>query len=107
MAEKFDMVVIGAGRGGYVAAIHAAQLGMKTAIVESKELGGRCLNEVCILVKAMLRVADVLVEVLDGKSFGVTAKDVSFDIATAGKRRDQVIKTLTGGVGFLMKKNQI
>src|SRR5947208_1015788 len=101
------MVVIGAGPGGYVAAIRAAQLGMKTAIVESGELGGRCLNEACIPAKAMLRAADVLAEVLDGKSFGITAKGVSFDIATAGKRRDQVIKTLTGGVGSLMKKNKI
>ena len=101
------MVVIGAGPGGYVAAIRAAQLGMKTAIVESGELGGRCLNEACIPAKAMLRAADVLMEVENGKSFGITAKGVSFDIATAGKRRDQVIKTLTGGVGSLMKKNKI
>src|SRR5947209_902238 len=107
MAEAYDMVVIGAGPGGYVAAIRAAQLGMKTAVVEKDELGGRCLNEACIPAKAMLRAADVLAEVSDGKSFGVTVKDVSFDMAVAGKRRDQVVKTLTGGVGSLMKKNKI
>jgi dihydrolipoamide dehydrogenase len=101
------MVVIGSGPGGYVAAIRAAQLGMKTAVVEKSKLGGRCLNEACIPAKAMLRSADVLAEVLDGKSFGVTAKDVSFDMAAAGKRRDQVVKTLTGGVASLMKKNKI
>src|SRR5437588_2812556 len=101
------MVVIGAGPGGYVAAIRAAQLGMKTAVVERAALGGRCLNEACIPAKAMLRAAEVLAEVEDGKTFGVTTGDVSFDIAVAGKRRDQVIKTLVGGVGSLMKKNKI
>jgi dihydrolipoamide dehydrogenase len=107
MPDSYDMVVIGAGPGGYVAAIRAAQLGMKTAIVERDELGGRCLNEACIPAKAMLRAADVLSEVRDGKQFGVSTGDVSFDIAGAGKRRDQVVKTLTGGVGSLMKKHKI
>ena len=107
MADKYDMVVIGSGPGGYVAAIRAAQLGMKTAVVEKGPLGGRCLNEACIPAKAMLRAADVLAEVGDGKQFGVNVEGLSFDIAAAGKRRDQVIKTLTGGVGGLMKKNKI
>ena len=80
---------------------------MKTAIVEKGELGGRCLNEACIPAKAMLRAADVLSEVADGEQFGITTGDTSFDIAAAGKRRDKVIKTLTGGVGGLMKKNEV
>ena len=72
MADKFDTIVIGGGPGGYVAAIRAAQLGMKTAVVEKAKLGGRCLNEACIPAKAMLRAADVLSEVEDGADFGVT-----------------------------------
>src|SRR5437773_6947433 len=101
------MVVLGAGPGGYVAAIRAAQLGMKTAIVERAALGGRCLNEACIPAKAMLRAADVLAEVQDGKEFGISTGETSFDISVAGKRRDKVIKTMTSGVGGLMKKNEI
>jgi dihydrolipoamide dehydrogenase len=107
VAQSFDMVVVGSGPGGYVAAIRAAQLGMKTAVVERAKVGGRCLNEACIPAKAMLRAADVLAEVNDGGEFGVTTNGVSFDIATAGARRDKVIKTLTGGVGGLFKKNKI
>src|SRR5439155_27216951 len=107
VADSYDMVVIGSGPGGYVAAIRAAQLELKTAIVEKGPLGGRCLNEACIPAKAMLRAADVLSEVEDGKQFGVITESVSFDIAAAAKRRDQVVKTLTGGVGGLMKKNKI
>jgi dihydrolipoamide dehydrogenase len=107
MPDRYDIVVVGSGPGGYVAAIRAAQLGMKTAIVEKGELGGRCLNEACIPAKAMLRAADVLAEVADGEEFGVSVNGVSFDIAVAGERRDKVIKTLTGGVAGLMKKNKI
>jgi dihydrolipoyl dehydrogenase len=107
VADKFDTIVIGGGPGGYVTAIRAAQLGMKTAVIEKAKLGGRCLNEACIPAKAMLRSADVLSEVRDAEEFGVTAADPSFDIAVAGKRRDKVIKTMTGGVGGLMKKNEI
>jgi dihydrolipoamide dehydrogenase len=105
--NKFDIVVVGSGPGGYVAAIRAAQLGLKTAVVEKGELGGRCLNEACIPAKAMLRAADVLSEIEHGGDFGVNVNGSSFDIATAGKRRDKVIKTLTSGVGGLMKKNDI
>jgi dihydrolipoamide dehydrogenase len=107
VADSFDTIVIGGGPGGYVTAIRAAQLGMKTAVIEKAKLGGRCLNEACIPAKAMLRSADVLSEVRDGEEFGVTASSPSFDIAVAGKRRDKVIKTMTGGVGGLMKKNEI
>jgi dihydrolipoamide dehydrogenase len=107
MADKYDMVVIGSGPGGYVAAIRAAQLGMKTACVEREFVGGRCLNVACIPAKAMLRAADVLTELKDGAEFGVQAGDVSFDIGAAGKHRDKVVKTLTGGVGGLFKKHKI
>src|SRR6185503_14905130 len=107
MADRYDTIVIGSGPGGYVTAVRAAQLGMKTAVVEKGKLGGRCLNEACIPAKAMLRAADVLTEVADGEEFGVTAGKPSFDIAVAGKRRDKVIKVLTGGVGGLMKKNNV
>jgi dihydrolipoamide dehydrogenase len=107
MADRYDTIVIGSGPGGYVTAIRAAQLGMKTAIVEKDRLGGRCLNYACIPAKAMLRAADVLAEVSDAAEFGISTDSVSFDIAVAGKRRDKVVKTLTGGVGGLMKKNSI
>ena len=108
MADRYDMVVIGSGPGGYVAAIRSAQVGMKTAIVERDEtLGGRCLNEACIPAKAMLRAADVLSEVRDGAEFGIAANGLEFDIAGAAKHRDKVVKTLTGGVAGLMKKHKI
>jgi dihydrolipoamide dehydrogenase len=107
MADRYDMIVIGSGPGGYVAAIRAAQLGMKTAVVEKDALGGRCLNVACIPAKAMLRAADVLGEIQDSKTFGVSVDKISFDMAGAGKHRDRVVKTLTGGVGGLFKKNKI
>src|SRR6476619_705920 len=107
MAGSYDMVVIGSGPGGYVAAIRAAQLGMKTAVVERDAIGGRCLNIACIPAKAMLRAADVLGELEDGAEFGVNAGEISFDMAAAGKHRDKVVKTLTGGVGGLFKKHKI
>ena len=108
MADSYDMVVIGSGPGGYVAAIRSAQVGLKTAIAERADtLGGRCLNEACIPAKAMLRAADVLSEVRDGAEFGIAAGDLKFDIAGAGKHRDKVVKTLTGGVASLMKKHKI
>ncbi len=108
MAEQYDMVVIGSGPGGYVAAIRAAQVGMKTAVVERMEvLGGRCGNVACIPAKAMLRAADVLGEVRDGAEFGISAKGLEFDIKGAAAHRDKVVKTLNGGVAGLMKKNKI
>jgi dihydrolipoamide dehydrogenase len=101
------MVVIGSGPGGYVAAIRSAQLGMKTAVVEREFIGGRCLNVACIPAKAMLRAADVLGEIEDGSEFGVNAGEISFDMAAAGKHRDKVVKTLTSGVGGLLKKHKV
>jgi dihydrolipoamide dehydrogenase len=105
--NKFDIVIVGSGPGGYVAAIRAAQLGMKTAVVEKENVGGRCLNEACIPAKSILRVAEVMEEVENGKNFGITAGDVKFDYSGATKHRDKVVKTLTGGVSMLFDKNKI
>jgi len=106
-SSSYDCVVIGSGPGGYVAAIRAAQLGMKTAVVESDEVGGRCLNYACIPAKAVLRVADVLQEVRDADDFGIKVAEPEIDFAAVGERRKRVIKTLTGGVSGLFKKNGI
>jgi dihydrolipoamide dehydrogenase len=110
MAEAYDCIVIGSGPGGYVAAIRAAQLGMKTAVVEKDDVvGGRCLNYACIPAKAVLRSADVLSEVRDADEFGIVldGSTPAVDFGAVGKRRDKVVKTLTGGVSGLFKKNGI
>jgi dihydrolipoamide dehydrogenase len=105
--SSYDLVVIGSGPGGYVAAIRGAQLGMKTAVVEKDVIGGRCLNYACIPAKAMLRAADVLGEVRDAGEFGILVAEPSVDFAAVGERRKKVVKTLTGGVAGLFKKNGI
>jgi dihydrolipoamide dehydrogenase len=105
--SQYDCVVIGSGPGGYVAAIRAAQLGMKTAVIEKDVVGGRCLNVACIPAKAVLRVADVLDEVRDADEFGIKVAEPEVDFAAVGERRKKVIKTLTGGVSGLFKKNKI
>ena len=105
--SKYDCIVIGSGPGGYVAAIRAAQLGLKTAVVEKGETGGRCLNEACIPAKAILRVAEVYQEVQHAGDFGISVNGSSIDYSGAAKHRDKVIKTLTSGVGMLFKKNKI
>ena len=105
--QKFDIVVIGSGPGGYVAAIRAAQLGLKTAVIEKENVGGRCLNEACIPAKAILRVAEVMDEVNHAGQFGISVSGAEFDWAGAGKHRDKVVKTLTGGVAMLLEKNKI
>ena len=108
MAESsYDCIVIGSGPGGYVAAIRAAQLGMKTAVVEKGEVGGRCLNYACIPAKAVLRCADILTEVREAGDFGITVGEPSVDFAAVGERRMKVVKTLTGGVASLMRKHGI
>src|SRR5689334_14637750 len=104
---SYDTIVIGSGPGGYVAAIRAAQLGMKTAVVEKDVIGGRCLNYACIPAKAVLRVADVLLEINEADEYGIDVKEHSVDFAKVVKRRESVISTLTGGVSGLMKKNKI
>ncbi len=108
MAESsYDCIVIGSGPGGYVAAIRAAQLGMKTAVIEKGNVGGRCLNEACIPAKAFLRVAEVFDEVNHAKDFGISVNGATFDFGGAVKHRDKVVKTLTGGVSMLFDKNKI
>jgi dihydrolipoamide dehydrogenase len=105
--NAYDCIVIGSGPGGYVAAIRAAQLGMKTAIVEKDQIGGRCLNYACIPAKAVLRVADIVSEIDEASDFGISVPERSIDFSAVGQRRLKVIKTLTGGVAGLMKKNNI
>jgi dihydrolipoamide dehydrogenase len=108
MAEKTcDVVVIGSGPGGYVAAIRAAQLKMKTAVVEREALGGVCLNWGCIPTKALLRTAEVYTNMKHAASFGLKAENVGYDIAAIVKRSRDVAGKLSGGVGYLMKKNKI
>ena len=108
MAERsYDCVIIGSGPGGYVAAIRAAQLGMKTAVIEQDTVGGRCLNYACIPAKAVLRVADVLSEIREAGEFGIKVGTPEVDYAAVSARRQKVISTLTGGVAGLLKKNQI
>jgi dihydrolipoamide dehydrogenase len=103
----FDVIVVGGGPGGYVAAIRASQLGMKTAVVERENLGGICLNWGCIPTKALLRAAEInhLLHHLD--DYGFSAKDISFDLAKIVKRSRGVAGQLSGGVKFLLKKHKV
>src|SRR3954470_17192687 len=105
--SRYDCIVIGSGPGGYVAAIRAAQLGMKTAVVEKEFIGGRCLNIACIPAKAVLRAADVLSEVREAGDFGIKVGEPEVDFKGVGAHRDKVVKTLTGGVEMLLKKNKV
>jgi dihydrolipoamide dehydrogenase len=105
--SSYDCIVIGSGPGGYVAAIRAAQLGMKTAVIEKDTIGGRCLNYACIPAKAVLRTADILTEIEEAGDFGISVDGRSVDFGAVMERRGKVIKTLTGGVGGLFKKNKI
>jgi dihydrolipoamide dehydrogenase len=108
MAESsYDCIVIGSGPGGYVAAIRAAQLGLKTAVVERDKVGGRCLNYACIPAKAVLRSADLLSEIRDGEEFGLKVAGVEVDYQAIQARRGKVVSTLTSGVAGLFKKNGI
>jgi dihydrolipoamide dehydrogenase len=106
-AHTFDVVVIGAGPGGYVAAIRAAQLGQKVAIVERENLGGICLNWGCIPTKALLRSAEVFHLMHRAKEFGLSVTGANFDLDAVVARSRGVAKQLSGGIGHLMKKNKI
>ncbi|MBT8412712.1 MAG: dihydrolipoyl dehydrogenase [Boseongicola sp.] len=106
-AKTFDVVVIGAGPGGYVAAIRASQLGLKVAIVEREHMGGICLNWGCIPTKAMLRSSEVFHLMHRAKEFGLSATGVDYDLDAVVKRSRAVAKQLNGGVGHLMKKNKV
>jgi dihydrolipoyl dehydrogenase len=107
MPESFDQIVIGGGPGGYVAAIRAAQLGQRTAVVERDKPGGRCLNYACIPAKTILRSAEIYHEASSSAELGVLAKDVTLDWEALGKRRADVSASLSSGVEMLWKKNKI
>ena len=105
--SAYDCIVIGSGPGGYVAAIRAAQLGMRTAVVEKDVIGGRCLNYACIPAKVVLRSADILSEIDEAADFGIDVSGRTVDFAKVNERRKRVIRTMTGGVSGLFKKNGI
>lgn len=107
MAENYDVIVLGSGPGGYVAAIRAAQLGLKTAIVERENLGGICLNWGCIPTKALLRSAEIYHYMQHAKDYGLVAAQISADIDAVVRRSRGVAKQLNQGVTHLMKKNKI
>ncbi len=105
--DSFDILIIGAGPGGYVAAIRAAQLGFKTAVVEREHLGGVCLNWGCIPTKALLRSAEIYRYMQHAKDYGLSVEKIGFDAAAIVARSRAIAKRLSDGVGFLMKKNKI
>ncbi len=105
--EKFDIVILGGGPGGYVAAIRAAQLGLKTAVVERENLGGICLNWGCIPTKALLRSAEVFHNMKHAADYGLVAKDLGFDLDKVVSRSRGIAAQLSGGIAHLMKKNKI
>jgi dihydrolipoamide dehydrogenase len=107
MADSFDQIVIGGGPGGYVAAIRAAQLGQKTAVVERDKAGGRCLNYACIPAKTVLRSAEIFHEAQSSANLGVVVQGASMDWEALGKRRAEVSQTLSSGVEMLWKKNKV
>ncbi|MEY3005562.1 MAG: hypothetical protein RLZZ491_2738 [Pseudomonadota bacterium] len=106
-SQTFDVIVIGAGPGGYVAAIRASQLGLKVAIVEREHMGGICLNWGCIPTKAMLRSSEVFHLMHRAREFGLTADNIGYDLDAVVKRSRNVAKQLNSGVGHLMKKNKV
>ncbi|MDX2483921.1 MAG: dihydrolipoyl dehydrogenase [Pseudodonghicola sp.] len=106
-AKSFDLIIIGAGPGGYVAAIRAAQLGLSVAVVERENLGGICLNWGCIPTKALLRSAEVFHLMERAKEFGLSADKIGYDLDAVVKRSRGVAKQLSGGVGHLLKKNKV
>lgn len=108
MAATYDVVIIGSGPGGYVAAIRAGQLGLKTAIVEKDDrFGGTCLLRGCIPTKALLESAEVFDHAREAAEFGVIAKDVAVDLEGVHRRKDKVVQQNAGGVAFLLKKNKV
>src|SRR5437016_10908360 len=105
--SSYDVIIIGSGPGGYVTAIRAAQLGMKTAVVEREHLGGICLNWGCIPTKALLRTSEINHLLHHLGDYGFSAKEISFDVKKIVERSRKVAKQLSNGVAFLMKKNKI
>lgn len=107
MADSYDVIIIGTGPGGYVAAIRAAQLGLKTAVVEKSFIGGICPNWGCIPTKALLRSAEIYHNMMHAPDYGLSAKDVGFDAAAIVKRSRGIANQMATGVGFLLKKNKV
>jgi dihydrolipoamide dehydrogenase len=107
MSDSFDLIIIGSGPGGYVSAIRASQLGLKTAVVEKESLGGVCLNWGCIPTKALLRSAEVYHSMQHAEAFGLKAEGIGFDLDAVVKRSRQIAGQLSSGVKHLMKKNKI
>ncbi|WP_375457447.1 dihydrolipoyl dehydrogenase, partial [uncultured Methylobacterium sp.] len=107
MADTYDVLIIGAGPGGYVAAIRAAQLGFKAAVVDREHLGGICLNWGCIPTKALLRSAEIYHYMQHAADYGLSAEKVGFDTAAVVKRSRSVSAKLNGGVGHLLRKNKV
>ncbi len=108
MADNFDVVIIGSGPGGYVAAIRAGQLGLKTAIIEKdKRLGGTCLHRGCIPTKALLYTSELYSHILHAATFGINVSNPALDWAQAQKHKQKVVDKGAGGIDFLMKKNKV
>src|SRR4028119_1559806 len=107
MADSYDLIVLGSGPGGYVAAIRASQLGMKTAIVEREKLGGICLNWGCIPTKALLRTSEIYHYMTQAGAYGLSAEKPGFDLARIVDRSRKVAGQLNAGVKGLRKKNKI
>ena len=106
-SQMFDLAIIGGGPGGYVAAIRAAQLGLKVALIEKEHLGGICLNWGCIPTKALLRSAEVYQSILHAKDYGLTVKEVAFDLKSLVDRSRKIAAQLSSGVKHLLKKNNV
>src|SRR3978361_274691 len=107
MADSYDLIVIGGGPGGYVAAIRAAQLGLKTCVVEREHLGGICLNWGCIPTKALLRSSEINHLLHNLGEYGFSAANIPFDLPAVVKRSRAISKQLASGVGHLLKKNKV
>ncbi|WP_050615698.1 dihydrolipoyl dehydrogenase [Bacillus testis] len=107
MATEYDVVIVGGGPGGYVAAIRASQLGLKTAIVERQKLGGTCLHKGCIPSKALLRSAEVFQQTKNSFDYGIISSDPSLDFSKVQERKESIVSTLYNGIQHLMKKGKI
>ncbi|MBV8084886.1 MAG: FAD-dependent oxidoreductase, partial [Chloroflexi bacterium] len=107
MADRYDVAILGGGMGGYPAAIRAAQLGLRVALVEEDKVGGTCLHRGCIPTKALLQSAALVDQLQHASTFGVSVDNVRLDFAAAGNRRDKVVNQLYRGVEFLLKKNKV
>lgn len=105
--EVFDLIILGGGPAGYLAAERAGHAGLKTMVIEKRALGGVCLNEGCIPSKALLNSAKVFDYALHGEKYGVTATGVTIDHKKVVERKNGVVKTLVAGIGMQMKRNKV